>query len=84
MADFYKIPGVFSLGSISDNPTFGGGYLQTSVMAANFRDYVEIVFENYENTMQSWHIDGYSFWIVGYENVHQKKLCPCDSFPPSN
>ncbi|CAL9210301.1 unnamed protein product [Musa hybrid cultivar] len=67
VADFYKIPGVFSLGSISDNPTFGGGYLQTSVMAANFRDYVEIVFENYENTMQSWHIDGYSFWIVGMD-----------------
>ncbi|RWW19084.1 hypothetical protein BHE74_00004418 [Ensete ventricosum] len=67
VADFYKIPGVFSLGSIPDNPTFGGGYLQTSVMAANFRDYVEIVFENYENTMQSWHIDGYSFWIVGLD-----------------
>ena len=66
VADFYKIPGVFFLGSIPDNPTFGGGYLQTSVMAANFRDYVEIVFENYENTMQSWHIDGYSFWTVGY------------------
>ncbi|URD97276.1 L-ascorbate oxidase [Musa troglodytarum] len=67
VADFYKIPGVFFLGSIPDNPTFGGGYLQTSVMAANFRDYVEIVFENYENTMQSWHIDGYSFWIVGMD-----------------
>ncbi|WOL10413.1 hypothetical protein Cni_G19168 [Canna indica] len=67
VADFYKISGVFSLGSIPDSPTFGGGYLQTSVMAANFRDYVEIVFENYENTMQSWHIDGYSFWIVGMD-----------------
>ncbi|CAL9103916.1 unnamed protein product [Musa textilis] len=68
VADFYKIPGVFSLGSIPDNPTFGGGgYLQTSVMAANFRDYVEIVFENYESTVQSWHIDGYSFWIVGMD-----------------
>ncbi|CAA6658181.1 unnamed protein product [Spirodela intermedia] len=65
IADFYKIPGVFSLGSIPDNPTFGGGYLQTSVMAANFRNYVEIVFENYENTVQSWHIDGYAFFVVG-------------------
>ncbi|WOL07661.1 L-ascorbate oxidase [Canna indica] len=67
LADFYKIPGVFSLGSILDYPTYGGGYLQTSVMAANFRDYVEIIFENSENTMQSWHIDGYSFWIVGMD-----------------
>ncbi|XP_072950958.1 L-ascorbate oxidase homolog [Typha angustifolia] len=67
VADFYKIPGVFSLGSIADNPTFGPGYLQTSVMAANFRDYVEIVFENSEDSVQSWHIDGYSFWVVGMD-----------------
>ncbi|XP_077243687.1 L-ascorbate oxidase homolog isoform X2 [Tasmannia lanceolata] len=67
VADFYQISGVFSLGSIPDNPTGGGGYLQTSVMAADFRSYVEIVFENYENTVQSWHIDGYSFFVVGMD-----------------
>lgn len=65
VADYYKISGVFNLGSISYYPTGGGGYLQTSVMAANFRDYVEIVFENSEDTVQSWHINGYSFFVVG-------------------
>ncbi|ONK74942.1 uncharacterized protein A4U43_C03F11690 [Asparagus officinalis] len=67
LADYFKIQGVFSLGSIPDNPTFGGGYLGTPVMAANFRDYVEIIFENYEDSVQSWHIDGYSFWVVGMD-----------------
>ncbi|XP_065022869.1 L-ascorbate oxidase homolog isoform X1 [Musa acuminata AAA Group] len=67
VADFYSIPGVFSLGSMPDNPTYGAGYLQTSVMAANFRDCVEIIFENSEDTLQSWHIDGYSFWVVGMD-----------------
>ncbi|XP_058095062.1 L-ascorbate oxidase homolog [Magnolia sinica] len=67
LADFYQISGVFSVGSISDNPNWGGGYLQTSVMAANFRDYIEIVFENTEDTVQSWHIDGYSFFVVGMD-----------------
>lgn len=65
VADFYKIQGVFDLGSIPDNPTYGSGYLQTSVMASNMREYVEIIFENGEDTVQSWHIDGYSFWVVG-------------------
>lgn len=65
IADYYQISGVFSVGSISDNPTFGGGYLQTSVMGVNYRDYIEIVFENFETTVQSWHIDGYSFFVVG-------------------
>ncbi|XP_042485221.1 L-ascorbate oxidase homolog [Macadamia integrifolia] len=67
IADYYKISGVFNLGSIPDNPTGGGGYLQTSVMAADFRAYVEIVFENWEDTVQSWHIDGYAFFVVGMD-----------------
>ncbi|XP_028796832.1 L-ascorbate oxidase homolog [Neltuma alba] len=65
LADYFKISGVFSLGSIPDNPTGSGGYLQTSVMAADFRGFAEIVFENPEDTLQSWHIDGHNFFIVG-------------------
>ncbi|PPR83909.1 hypothetical protein GOBAR_AA36802 [Gossypium barbadense] len=64
LADYFKISGVFSLGSIPDAPTGGGAYLKTSVMAADYRGYVEIVFENPEDTVQSWHIDGYSFFVV--------------------
>ncbi|XP_031495566.1 L-ascorbate oxidase homolog isoform X2 [Nymphaea colorata] len=67
IADFYQIAGVFTLGSIADYPSGGGAYLQTAVMAADYRAYVEIVFQNYENTVQSWHIDGYSFFIVGMD-----------------
>ncbi|KAG8074894.1 hypothetical protein GUJ93_ZPchr0006g42620 [Zizania palustris] len=67
VADFYNIQGVFSLGSMPDNPTGGGAYLQTAVMAANMRDYVEVIFENSENFVQSWHIDGYAFWVVGMD-----------------
>lgn len=64
IADYYKIPGVFNLGSIPDNPTGSGGYLQTSVMAADFRAYFEVVFENQEDTVQSWHIDGHIFFVL--------------------
>ncbi|KVH88987.1 hypothetical protein Ccrd_024224 [Cynara cardunculus var. scolymus] len=67
IADYFKISGVFSLGSISDSPTGGGGYLQTSVMAADFRGFAEIVFENSEDTVQSWHIDGHFFFVVGMD-----------------
>ncbi|CAA6656609.1 unnamed protein product [Spirodela intermedia] len=67
VADFYNIPGVFTPGSIPDSPSGGGGYLKTSVMASNFRDFIEIIFENSEDTLQSWHIDGYSFFVVGMD-----------------
>ncbi|XP_028087438.1 L-ascorbate oxidase homolog [Camellia sinensis] len=67
LADYFNIGGVFNLGSIPDSPNWGNGYLATSVMAANFRAFVEIVFQNWEDTVQSWHIDGYSFFVVGMD-----------------
>ncbi|KAK1353580.1 L-ascorbate oxidase-like [Heracleum sosnowskyi] len=65
LADYFNIPGVFTLGSIPDNPSGSGGYLQTSVMAADFRGFFEVIFENSEDSVQSWHIDGHHFFVVG-------------------
>lgn len=67
LADFFHIDGVFKVGSISDRPTGGGMYLDTSVMNADYRAFVEIVFENSENIVQVFHLDGYSFFVVGMD-----------------
>ncbi|KAL3627461.1 hypothetical protein CASFOL_028824 [Castilleja foliolosa] len=67
LADHFKIGGVFSTGSISDRPTFGNAYLATSVMHADYRSFVEIVFQNWENSVQSWHVNGYSFFVMGMD-----------------
>ncbi|KAL3634904.1 hypothetical protein CASFOL_021958 [Castilleja foliolosa] len=65
VADYFKIDGVFRVGSISDAPTGGGIYLDTSVIGSDYRIFVEIVFENSEDIVQSYHLSGYSFWVVG-------------------
>ncbi|XP_075518925.1 L-ascorbate oxidase homolog [Primulina tabacum] len=67
IADYYKIDGVFRVGSISDAPTGGGMYLDTSVMGADYRAFIEIVFENSEDILQSYHLNGYAFWVVGMD-----------------
>ncbi|MBA0865529.1 hypothetical protein Goshw_012967 [Gossypium schwendimanii] len=67
LADFFKIDGVYRIGSISDNPTGGGIYLDTSVMNSDYRSFIEIVFQNDEDIVQSWHLDGYSFFVVGMD-----------------
>ncbi|KAJ6849869.1 L-ascorbate oxidase-like protein [Iris pallida] len=67
LADFFKIDGVYRLGSIADAPSGRGIYLDTSVMPADYRVFYELVFENKEKIMQSWHIDGYAFWVVGMD-----------------
>ncbi|XP_059653919.1 L-ascorbate oxidase homolog [Cornus florida] len=67
VADYYNIGGVFRVGSIPDKPPRARMYLDTSVMGADFREFIEIVFENNENIVQSWHLDGYSFFVVGMD-----------------
>ncbi|KAK4804361.1 hypothetical protein SAY86_004178 [Trapa natans] len=67
VADYFKISGVFRVGSIPDYPTGGGIYLDTSVIGLDYRTFIEIVFENSENILQSWHLDGYSFFVVGMD-----------------
>lgn len=65
LADYFNIPGVFTLNSTKDSPPDGPAVLGTSVLATTLHDFVEIVFQNSESTIQSWHLDGYDFWTVG-------------------
>ncbi|AAF16543.1 T26F17.7 [Arabidopsis thaliana] len=67
LVDYFKIDGVYKPGSISDQPTNGAIFPTTSVMQADFRAFVEVIFENSEDIVQSWHLDGYSFYVVGME-----------------
>ncbi|CAA2993978.1 L-ascorbate oxidase homolog [Olea europaea subsp. europaea] len=66
LADYFNIPGVFTLNSIKDTPPADPAVLGTSVIGTALHDFIEIVFQNNENTMQSWHFDGYDFWTVGF------------------
>ncbi|MBA0589253.1 hypothetical protein Gorai_018009 [Gossypium raimondii] len=66
LADYFNIPGVFSMNSLSELPSGRAATLATSVMATSLHDFIEVVFQNNENTMQAWHLDGYDFWVVGF------------------
>ncbi|KAG0464923.1 hypothetical protein HPP92_019087 [Vanilla planifolia] len=66
LADNFNIPGVFTFDSIPSVLTNGPAILGTPVLRTNLHDFVEIVFQNSENMLHSWHLDGYDFWVVGY------------------
>ncbi|KHM99212.1 L-ascorbate oxidase like [Glycine soja] len=70
LADWFNIPGVFDLNTIKDVPPPPGtpAKLGTSVIGFTFHDFAEIIFQNNENYIQSWHMDGSSFYVVGYGN----------------
>lgn len=64
LADYFKIGGFYP-GNIHDVPIGGRIHLNTSVLQTDYRTFIEIVFENKERIVQSWHIAGYAFWVVG-------------------
>ncbi|KAI9113597.1 hypothetical protein K1719_015524 [Acacia pycnantha] len=68
LADWFNIPGVFNLNTIKQSLPSPGtpATLGTSVLGFTLHEFVEIVFQNTENTLQSWHLDGYNFFVVGY------------------
>ncbi|KAF8406357.1 hypothetical protein HHK36_008444 [Tetracentron sinense] len=66
LADYFNISDVFSMDSIQGLPTDGPAFIATSVMRASLHEFIEVIFQNNEKTMQSWHLDGYDFWVIGY------------------
>lgn len=65
LADYFNIPGIFD-NKLQINPSSGPASIATSVVQTSLHDFIEVVFQNSENTMQSWHLDGYDFWVIGY------------------
>lgn len=66
LADHFNISGVFSTNAIQSFPSGSSATVATSVVETNLHNFLEIVFQNNENSMQSWHLDGYDFWVVGF------------------
>lgn len=66
LADYFNIQGVYYPNSMPSYPTGRPAYQQTAVLQTNYRSFIEIVFQNQEDYVQSYHIDGYAFFVVGY------------------
>ncbi|PON37209.1 Copper-resistance protein [Parasponia andersonii] len=71
LAEYYRVADkVFKYDRIRDElPATGTGKvtLAPNVVNQPFRNFVEIILENHENSLQSWHLAGYSFFAVAIE-----------------
>ncbi|CAO2830813.1 unnamed protein product [Amaranthus hypochondriacus] len=66
LADYYNIPRVFNLKTSRNKPTPGPMIRGTAVYGLELHDFAEIIFQNDESTIQSWHLDGHNFFVVGF------------------
>ncbi|KAL0391888.1 UNVERIFIED_CONTAM: Monocopper oxidase-like protein SKS1 [Sesamum radiatum] len=65
LADYYNLSDVFVPGIIPDAPSNSLPHLGVSVIDTKYHDYVHVVFQNPLFWPQTWHSDGFNFFVVG-------------------
>ncbi|XP_043712183.1 monocopper oxidase-like protein SKU5 [Telopea speciosissima] len=67
LADYFQLNDVFNTDSIPKTPDGRYPALGTSVIDLKYRNFIHIVFQNPLPILQTWHIDGYNFFVVGMD-----------------
>ncbi|XP_042454113.1 monocopper oxidase-like protein SKU5 [Zingiber officinale] len=66
LADEYKLKGIYTL-DFPTRPLKGAPKVGRSVINGTFRGFMEIIFQNNHTKVQTFHMDGYSFFVVGMD-----------------
>lgn len=66
LADKHKIKGVYKL-DFPKRPLTGPPRMETSVINGTFRGFLEIILQNNNTKVQTYHLDGYNFFVVGMD-----------------
>ncbi|KAL2554621.1 SKU5 similar 3 [Forsythia ovata] len=67
LADYYiNGSGVYQLDAFPVHSSLKVPVNGTFVVTGNHKDWLEIVFKNDLDSMDSWHLDGFGFFVVGY------------------
>ncbi|VAH72796.1 unnamed protein product [Triticum turgidum subsp. durum] len=66
LAQLFNVPGVFKL-DFPNHPMNRLPKVDTSVINGTYKGFMEIIFQNNATTVQSYHLDGYAFFVVGMD-----------------
>eukprot|EP00249_Psilotum_nudum_P010861 c22815_g1_i2 orf=846-2642(+) len=68
LADYYNLSGVYTLDTFPPKPISKSPILQASVISGTYRGFMEIILQNDDSVVQSFHLDGYAFFVVGMDS----------------
>ncbi|CAN8253400.1 unnamed protein product [Cochlearia groenlandica] len=67
LADEHKVKGDYKL-DFPDRPLDGKPpRLDRSIINATYKGFIQVIFQNNDTKVQSFHVDGYSFYVVGMD-----------------
>lgn len=65
LADEYDKKGIYTL-DFPTRPLDGPPRIGASVINGTYKGFMEIIFQNNDTIVQTYHMDGYAFFVVGY------------------
>ncbi|KAG2312186.1 hypothetical protein Bca52824_023743 [Brassica carinata] len=66
LADKHKVKGVYKL-DFPKRPLTGPPKMETSIINGTYRGFMEVILQNNDTKMQSYHMSGYAFFAVGMD-----------------
>ncbi|CAI8595811.1 unnamed protein product [Vicia faba] len=66
LADKHQLRGIYKL-DFPSKPMNRTPVVDRSIINATYKGFIEIVFQNNDTTVQNFHLDGYSFFVVGMD-----------------
>lgn len=69
LADLHNLTGVYTT-DFPAMPSNAPARIASSALNASYKGFLEIVFQNNDTDVQTYHLDGYSFFVVGYVLNH--------------
>lgn len=64
LAQQFNVLGIYKL-DFPNRPMNRPSIIDTSVINGTFKGFIEIILQNKDTTVQSYHLDGYAFFVVG-------------------
>ena len=68
LADQFKLKGVYKL-DFPYKPITGEPKMETSVINGTYKGFMEIILQNNDTKVHTYHVNGYAFFVVGYESL---------------
>ncbi|GLT70434.1 hypothetical protein SLA2020_425150, partial [Shorea laevis] len=66
LADQFKVKGVYKL-DFPTRPLTGPPRMEASVINGTYRGFMEVILQNNDTKVQSYHMSGYAFFVVGMD-----------------
>lgn len=66
LADWFKVKGVYKV-DFPTKPLTGPPRMETSVINGTYRGFMEVILQNNDTKMHTYHMSGYAFFVVGMD-----------------